>query len=245
MRRIVVSADVVTLVHRLARVLFQVRAREADLDLAARRRHDRDLAALHHRDLVLADLVALGQVGIEVILAREHARRLIVAPTASPKRIARSTAPLFNTGSTPGKAMSTAEACEFGAAPYAVAAPEKIFDAVDSCVCVSNPTTTSHDPVPSRLKRLGCTGVPVGHLLILVRDVQQLRFAEIVALQLHPDGQSATVEAAGYRQRRCTGEVGGDRENVVEVHLHRVVGLGAQLEGRTGAVGPRITSQCS
>ena len=33
------------------------------------------LAALHHRDLVLADLVALGQVGVEVVLAREDRQR--------------------------------------------------------------------------------------------------------------------------------------------------------------------------
>jgi hypothetical protein len=70
-------------------------------------------------------------------------RWLMVAPMASPKRMARSTAPLFSTGRTPGKAMSTADACEFGAAPKAVDAPEKIFDAVDSCACVSSPMTSS------------------------------------------------------------------------------------------------------
>ena len=34
-------------------------------------------------------------------------------------------------------------ACVFGAAPNAVDAPEKIFDAVDSCACVSMPMTIS------------------------------------------------------------------------------------------------------
>ena len=67
----------------------------------------------------------------------------MVPPIASPKRIARSTAPLFNTGSDPGKATSTTLACVFGAAPNAVEAPEKILDRVDNCVCVSNPITTS------------------------------------------------------------------------------------------------------
>jgi len=70
-------------------------------------------------------------------------RRLIVPPTASPKRIARSTAPRFGTGSTPGSAMSTALACVFGAAPNAVDAPEKIFDTVESCAWVSMPMTIS------------------------------------------------------------------------------------------------------
>jgi hypothetical protein len=71
-------------------------------------------------------------------------RRLIVASIASPKRMARSTAPRFNDGSTPGSAMSTPEACVLGAAPNAVGAPEKIFDAVESWVCVSSPMTASH-----------------------------------------------------------------------------------------------------
>jgi hypothetical protein len=59
-------------------------------------------------------------------------RRLIVAPIARPKRIARSTAPLFATGSTPGSAMSTALAWVLGGAPKAVDAPENIFDPVES-----------------------------------------------------------------------------------------------------------------
>jgi len=40
--------------------------------------------------------------------------------------------------------MSTAQACVLGAAPKAVDAPEKIFDAVDSCAWVSSPMTISH-----------------------------------------------------------------------------------------------------
>jgi hypothetical protein len=52
----------------------------------------------------------------------------IVAPTARPKRIARSTAPRLATGSVPGRARSTGHACVFGAAPNAVDAPLKIFE---------------------------------------------------------------------------------------------------------------------
>ena len=57
--------------------------------------------------------------------------------------MARSTAPRLSTGSTPGSAMSTADACALGGAPNAVEPPEKILDAVESCVCASRPTTTS------------------------------------------------------------------------------------------------------
>jgi hypothetical protein len=60
------------LVQALARVFFQVRAHQSHgLFLVAE--EEAHLAALHHRDLKLADLVALGQVGVEVVLAREHA----------------------------------------------------------------------------------------------------------------------------------------------------------------------------
>jgi hypothetical protein len=54
-------------------------------------------------------------------------RRLMAPLTASPKRIACSTAARFTTGRTPGKAMSTADAWVLGGAPKAVAAPEKIL----------------------------------------------------------------------------------------------------------------------
>ena len=70
-------------------------------------------------------------------------RGAIVAPTARPKRIARSTAPRFITGSVPGSARSTADAWVLGSAPKAVEAPLKIFDRVESWACVSKPMTTS------------------------------------------------------------------------------------------------------
>src|SRR5438552_3976996 len=70
-------------------------------------------------------------------------RRLSVAFTARPKRMACSTAARLSTGSTPGSAMSTADAWVLGAAPKAVGAPEKILLNVASCAWVSIPTTTS------------------------------------------------------------------------------------------------------
>src|SRR5439155_3978804 len=61
------------LVQRLAGVLFEMRPSERNVDLAARRRNDADRPTLHDGNLVLADLISLGKVRIEVILAREHA----------------------------------------------------------------------------------------------------------------------------------------------------------------------------
>ena len=59
------------LVQRLARVLLEVGAGDADALRRAVLEQHVEPARLHHRQLVLADLVALRQVRIEVVLARE------------------------------------------------------------------------------------------------------------------------------------------------------------------------------
>jgi hypothetical protein len=64
----------IVLVQRLAGVFFEVRACQVHLvRLVADEELDR--AALHHRRFVLADLVALGQVWVEIVLAREDRQR--------------------------------------------------------------------------------------------------------------------------------------------------------------------------
>jgi hypothetical protein len=57
--------------------------------------------------------------------------------------IAQATASRFITGSVPGNARSTAQACVFGSAPKAVLARLKILLLVASWACVSKPMTTS------------------------------------------------------------------------------------------------------
>ena len=69
---------------------------------------------------------------------------------------------------------------------------QKIFDWVESCTCTSSPITASHSIVyhlvSGQLLVLGellwLLTVPVRHCLILVRDVEQARFAEVWANQL-------------------------------------------------------------
>ena len=75
-----------------------------------------------------------------------------VASMARPKRMARSTAARFITGSTPGRARSTAQAWVLGAAPKAVEAPLKILLRVLSWAWVSSPITTSQP-------RTSCAGI--------------------------------------------------------------------------------------
>ena len=60
------------LVQRLAGVFLEMRADDVDGARAAVFEHDVDSAAVHDRQLVLADLIALRQIRIEVVLAREH-----------------------------------------------------------------------------------------------------------------------------------------------------------------------------
>ena len=60
------------LVLRLAGVFFEMRAGNAYALDAAIFEHDVETAAGDYGQLVLADLIALGQVGVEVVLARKH-----------------------------------------------------------------------------------------------------------------------------------------------------------------------------
>ena len=57
--------------QRLARVLLEMQALDPDFDRVVRGEIDLDLPLPHDRALVLGDLIALGQIGIEVILAVE------------------------------------------------------------------------------------------------------------------------------------------------------------------------------
>ena len=58
--------------QRFAGVLLQMQPLDADRDGLAAVEFDHDLALAHDRRLVLADLVALRQIRIEIVLAVEH-----------------------------------------------------------------------------------------------------------------------------------------------------------------------------
>jgi len=58
--------------ERFAGVLLEVRTSDADGLHGAVVEHDADRAPADHRMLVLADLVAFRQIGVEIILAREN-----------------------------------------------------------------------------------------------------------------------------------------------------------------------------
>src|SRR5690606_16137518 len=108
--------------------------------------------------------------------------------------MARSTAPRFMTGKLPGNAMSTSLACVLGSAPKRVLLLEKIFDVVDSWAWTSSPMTVSHSISVLSWFAL----MPVSVLLEAIGNGEQPAFVEIIADQLHADGQrlAGTAEAA-------------------------------------------------
>ncbi len=64
--------------------------------------------------------------------------------SASPRRIALSTAFSFTTGREPGKARQTGHTCVLGSAPNAVGQEQNILEAVPSSMWVSRPSTGSY-----------------------------------------------------------------------------------------------------
>ena len=129
-----VDAPALADVDQLRRVLLEVHAVDA---------HAGELAAAAERLVVLGDLVALRQVGIEVVLAVEdRARRQLAAerqPDLRPKWIARA----LTTGSEPGRPRQTGQVCVFGGSPKLSSQPQNIFVAVASWTWISSPMTGS------------------------------------------------------------------------------------------------------
>ena len=62
--------------ERFAGVLFKVETLDPDLAAGAVLQIDGDLALANDRLFVLADLIALGQIGIEIILAVKNAEQI-------------------------------------------------------------------------------------------------------------------------------------------------------------------------
>ena len=67
-------------VEALAGVLLEMQPLDADDDPFAAQQIDDDLALADHGALILRDLIALGQVGIEIVLPVEHRLQVDLAP---------------------------------------------------------------------------------------------------------------------------------------------------------------------
>ena len=76
--------------------------------------------------------------------------------------------------------------------------------------------------------------VPLGGLFVGMSDPQQSALAEGAAKELKSHRQVDAVavgESAREAQTAYAGQIGGDREDVGQVHLERVIGLLTQAEG--------------
>ena len=113
-------------VNALARVVLHVDPRDADALLFAL-----DLnfhpAVLGQRLVILRDLIALGQIRIEIVLARKDGTRIHAAVQGQPAWMASSTAWRLSTGRAPGRPRHTGQTLVFGGAPKLVGQPQNIF----------------------------------------------------------------------------------------------------------------------
>lgn len=73
--------------------------------------------------------------------------------------------------------------------------------------------------------------MPVGNLLVLVRDVEQTGFAEVGPQQLHAQRQTVG-KPGGQGNARNACQVGGNGVDVGQVEADRVVDFLADLERR-------------
>ena len=74
-------------------------------------------------------------------------------------------------------------------------------------------------------------------LLEGVRRLQQVGLAEHRPHELQADGQAPGRKAAGHRNAGNPAQVGGNGEDVRQVHGQRVIHLFPQTEGRGGSHG--------
>lgn len=79
--------------------------------------------------------------------------------------------------------------------------------------------------------------VPLGGLLVGVADAQEAALAEGAAQKLESHGEIDPVavgKSAGEAEAADAGEVRGDREDVGEVHLERIISLLTKSESGLG-----------
>ena len=137
----------VDVVHRLAGVLLEVDALDPHLARDPRPEVDDHLALADDRVVELADLVALRQVGVEVVLAVE-AREAVdrrLQPEPGPHRLLDAEA--VDHRQHPRHRRVDQADVGVRRAPKAVEAPENSLAFEATWACTSMPTTTSQSPV--------------------------------------------------------------------------------------------------
>ena len=114
--------------QRFAGVLFQVQPLDADLDLLCRRHIDSHDALADDRALVLGNLIALRQIGIEIILPIEARTQIDLRLEAEPAADRLSDAFLVDDRQHARHGRIDQRDMAFGSPPNSVEAPEKSLD---------------------------------------------------------------------------------------------------------------------
>ena len=182
-----------------------------------------EVAAGVDGQVVLADLKVLGHVGIEVVLAVERRRRDRAVQRRADRHRQLDRAHVEHRQRARQSQADRADVRVGLGAESRSRSRRTSWSSVLSSVWTSSPTTISHPSGNVTVARPRSRG--------RARRGEELRLAASGSEQLHADGQSALADAEGHRDRRITREVGRDREDVREVHRHRVGGLRAELEG--------------
>src|SRR5207248_6102351 len=180
-------------VQAFSRVFLQMRARQADA-LLALARDDRDLAARDDRDLILRDLIALRQIRIEVVLASENASTV----DRSADGEAESDRPLDGTLVQYGKNAGQRNVdrgrvrVRRGAERSRCAGKDFRRRGKLRVRFQSDDDLPAHDVLINARR----ASMPLRHLLIAVRDIEDARLVEMMTLDLHADRQSVARETA-------------------------------------------------
>src|SRR5574341_208146 len=161
------------------------------------------------------------------------------ALTARPRRTANSTARRLTTGNTPGIPTHTGHTWVFGAEPKVVEHPQNILERVSSWAWTSSPITVSYTVVAAVVVMPGSSDrslprLPLGGALVSGCRAQNRGFRERLTDHLEADRQAVRRKPARQRHRGHTRQVDGNREDIREVHLQRVLRLFADSERGRG-----------
>ncbi len=233
----VVDATAAADVRRLAGVFFHMGTLDAYPAVVGQLQPAVDIDGR----VVLADLIVLGHVRVEVILAVEQ-RRPDLAVERQPDAHGELHGAHVEHGERAGQAEAHRADVGVGLVAEGVAAPaEQLGLGVELAVdlepddrlpgCLGRSVGSAH----AARTRGGARGRGPG--LEHRRDLEHDGLAQGGGEDLHPDGQPARIGAVGDADGGVAGQVRGDRAHVGEVHGPGVVGLGTDGEGGGGRGG--------
>ena len=202
--RIVGTADparVAADVHCLRRVLLQMGPLDPDDELAVRH-GDYHTTANARGQIVLGNLIALWQVGIEVVLACEYRVRCDLAPECQSELDRPLHGGTIRHGERARKAETHGGRLVFSPAPNRPHSGRTSSSSSSAGTWISSPTTVSQ--VMSR--SLAGHGVEAERLFEGMAGAKQRVLAELAADQLQPTGSPSTgrTECSGRGARRDT-----------------------------------------